>query len=177
MHVFRELAHLQHLHVRAEGGREGRRIGVHVVHAVVGVTEIAEFRIFEGGERGHGALIDADARGDRLLLRSGRDEKERLRRAEARVDAGKLRQGTDVVVLKLHARRRLRVVEPVERLQRDEDLRHAQIAREGEDDLRGDVGRHDDEERVEILPQRALQRGKGGIDVVGEAEVDDVHRV
>ena len=50
----------------AEGARKGGRVGVHVVHAVVGVAEIAEFGVFKGGKRCNGTLIDSDAAADLL---------------------------------------------------------------------------------------------------------------
>ena len=86
----------------AESARESGRIGVHVVHSVVGVSEIAELCVFESAESAYGSfkLSDSFLYALGACLRLNKEERHLC--AETLVNAGKFRHGAYVVVAKLH---------------------------------------------------------------------------
>ena len=136
--------------MRAEGSCEGGGIGVHIVHALVGVAQIAELGVFKGGLGGHGPLPGAQRPGRFLPLALRLHDAGGNAPPQPRIRPRDFRHGAHIVVHQLHIGGAAFIFQPVQRLHPHQHLGHIQIQREGRGQGRGQIRRQQQKYAVDI---------------------------
>ena len=152
-----------------KGAAEGRGVGVHVVHALIGVAQIADGGVFESrhGPQRQAPLPDL-LPGVVIAVEIAHDHVGGWM-AQANHGPGYLGQSADIVIGELHVSGGVLIIKAGHRLQRDQDDGHIQIECEGRRQRRCHIGGQQDEYAVHIHGLEPADRLPGSGDGVYES--------